>query len=101
MSCRTIYSCVIFSEIELFRRERVKVPAKGSASTAFLVTVVRTGEAPVIVEANGSGVSDSLFRTIDVKVTVTVMEDVIPKNKQSKSYNSVTKSSRYQIILKT
>ncbi|KAJ0181857.1 hypothetical protein K1T71_002579 [Dendrolimus kikuchii] len=54
-------------KIELFRRVRVTVPARGSASTAFLVTAVRTGAAPVIVEAAGNGLSDSLFRTIDVK----------------------------------
>ncbi|XP_049864919.1 CD109 antigen-like isoform X2 [Pectinophora gossypiella] len=54
-------------KIELFRRTRVTVPARGSASTAFLVTMVRSGEAPVIVEATGNGVSDSLFRTVDVK----------------------------------
>ncbi|KAG6455793.1 hypothetical protein O3G_MSEX009390, partial [Manduca sexta] len=54
-------------KIELFRRVRVTVPARGSTSTAFLVTAVRTGEAPVIVEASGNGLSDSLFRTIDVK----------------------------------
>lgn len=55
-------------EIELFRRVRVTVPARSYISTAFLVTVVRNGEAPVIVEATGNGVSASLFRTIDVKV---------------------------------
>lgn len=54
-------------KIELFRRVRVTVPARGSVSTAFLVTVVRSGDAPVIVEASGNGVSDSLFRTIQVK----------------------------------
>ncbi|KAJ2953639.1 hypothetical protein O0L34_g1251 [Tuta absoluta] len=54
-------------KIETFRRVRVTVPARGSVSTAFLVTVVRTGETPVIVEATGNGVSASLFRTIDVK----------------------------------
>ncbi|CAG9098707.1 unnamed protein product [Plutella xylostella] len=54
-------------KIELFRRLRVTVPANGLASTAFLVTVVRGGEAPVIVEASGTGVSASLFRTIDVQ----------------------------------
>ncbi|XP_038206788.1 C3 and PZP-like alpha-2-macroglobulin domain-containing protein 8 isoform X2 [Zerene cesonia] len=54
-------------KIELFRRLRVTVPARGSTSTAFLVSVVRVGEAPVIVEATGNGVSASLFRTIDVK----------------------------------
>ncbi|XP_075992321.1 thioester-containing protein 1 allele R1-like [Anticarsia gemmatalis] len=54
-------------KIELFKRVRVTIPARGSASTAFLLSVVRTGEAPVIVEANGNGVSASLFRTIDVK----------------------------------
>lgn len=59
---------VPYAEIELFRRVRVTVPARGSVSTAFLVTVVRSGDAPVIVEASGNGVSDSLFRTIQVKV---------------------------------
>lgn len=54
-------------KIELFRRVRVTVPARGSVSTAFLVTAVKTGAAPIIVEAAGNGVSDSLFRTIDVK----------------------------------
>ncbi|CAB3250011.1 unnamed protein product [Arctia plantaginis] len=54
-------------KIELFRRIRVTVPARGSISTAFLVTVVRSGEAPVIIEASGNGVSASLFRTIAVK----------------------------------
>ncbi|XP_041986950.1 CD109 antigen-like [Aricia agestis] len=54
-------------KIELFRRSRVKVPARGSASTAFLVTAARAGEAPVIVEAAGNGVSASLFRTLYVK----------------------------------
>ncbi|CAH0725826.1 unnamed protein product, partial [Brenthis ino] len=54
-------------KIELFRRLRVTVPARGAASTAFLVTAARAGDAPVIVEANGNGVSASLFRTIDVK----------------------------------
>uniref|UniRef100_A0A2A4K0R1 TEP1-F n=1 Tax=Heliothis virescens TaxID=7102 RepID=A0A2A4K0R1_HELVI len=54
-------------KIELFRRERVTVPARGSVSTAFLVTAVRSGDAPIIVEASGNGVSDSLFRTIQVK----------------------------------
>ncbi|XP_026487589.2 thioester-containing protein 1 allele S3-like [Vanessa tameamea] len=54
-------------KIELFRRVRVAVPARALASTAFLVTASRAGEAPVIVEANGNGVSASLFRTIDVK----------------------------------
>lgn len=44
------------------------MPARSHISTAFLVTVVRNGEAPVIVEATGNGVSASLFRTIDVKV---------------------------------
>lgn len=68
------FSC---SEIELFRRERVTIPAKGSASTAFLVTVVRTGEASVIVEASGNGVSDSLFRTINVKVNITTSTHLI------------------------
>lgn len=69
----------LFPEIELFRRERVKVPAKGSASTAFLVTVVRTGKAPVIVEASGSGVSDSLFRNIDVEVPWTFPSKTTPQ----------------------
>lgn len=54
-------------KVELFRRLRLSVPAKGSASTAFLITAVRTGEAPIIIEASGNGVSASLFRTIDVK----------------------------------
>ncbi|XP_013188878.2 C3 and PZP-like alpha-2-macroglobulin domain-containing protein 8 [Amyelois transitella] len=54
-------------KIELFRRLRVMVPARGSASTAFLVTVVRTGQASVLIEASGNGVSDSLSRIIDVK----------------------------------
>ncbi|CAH2243434.1 jg9350 [Pararge aegeria aegeria] len=54
-------------KIELFRRLRVIVPARSSKSTAFLVTSVRSGEAPIIIEANGNGVSASLFRTIDVK----------------------------------
>ncbi|XP_023935608.2 thioester-containing protein 1 allele S3 isoform X2 [Bicyclus anynana] len=54
-------------KIELFRRLRVNVPARGSSSTAFLVTSVRSGEASIIIEANGNGVSASLFRTIDVK----------------------------------
>ncbi|XP_004927018.1 C3 and PZP-like alpha-2-macroglobulin domain-containing protein 8 [Bombyx mori] len=54
-------------KIELFRRERVTVPARGSVSTAFLVRAVRIGDAPIIVEATGNGVSDSLFRTIHVK----------------------------------
>ncbi|VVD02140.1 unnamed protein product [Leptidea sinapis] len=54
-------------KIELFRRVRVAVPARGSASTAFLVSMARVGEAPVIVEATGTGVSSSLFRTIDVQ----------------------------------
>ncbi|XP_026329682.1 CD109 antigen-like isoform X2 [Hyposmocoma kahamanoa] len=54
-------------KIELFRRVRVTVPARSYVSTAFLVTVVRNGEAPVIVEATGNGVSASLFRIIDVK----------------------------------
>lgn len=58
------------AEIELFRRLRVTVPARGSKSTAFLVTSVRAGEAPIIIEANGNGVSASLFRTIDVKVSL-------------------------------
>lgn len=56
------------AEIELFRRTRVLVPARSLASTAFLVTAVRAGEAPVIAEANGNGVSASMFRTIEVKV---------------------------------
>ncbi|KAJ8726365.1 hypothetical protein PYW07_001063 [Mythimna separata] len=54
-------------KIELFRRVRVTVPARGAVSTAFLVSAVRGGDAPVIVEASGNGVSDSLFRTIQVK----------------------------------
>lgn len=54
-------------KIELYQRVRVTVPARGSISTAFLVTVVRTGEVPIIVEASGNGVSASLFLTIDVK----------------------------------
>ncbi|CAH2104661.1 unnamed protein product [Euphydryas editha] len=54
-------------KIELFRRARVRLAARSRASTAFLVTAVRAGDAPVIVEANGSGVSASMFRTIDVK----------------------------------
>lgn len=57
------------TEIELFRRVRVTIPARGSVSTAFLVTAVRTGEAPVIVEASGNGVSDSLFKSIEVIVS--------------------------------
>lgn len=66
-----MYNYFIFfyqTEIELFRRIRVTVPARSFVSTAFLVTVVRNGEAPIIVEASGNGVSASLFRTIDVKV---------------------------------
>ncbi|KAI8427884.1 hypothetical protein MSG28_002244 [Choristoneura fumiferana] len=54
-------------KIEVFRRLRVTVPARGLASTAFLVSAVRLGEAPIIVEATGDGVSASLYRTIDVK----------------------------------
>ncbi|CAG9566895.1 unnamed protein product [Danaus chrysippus] len=54
-------------KIELFRRVRVTVPARGSVSTAFLVSARRVGDSPVIVEANGNGVSASLFRTIDVQ----------------------------------
>ncbi|XP_045774990.1 C3 and PZP-like alpha-2-macroglobulin domain-containing protein 8 [Maniola jurtina] len=54
-------------KIELYRRLRVTVPARGSISTAFLVTSVRSGEAPIIIEANGNGVSASLFRIINVK----------------------------------
>ncbi|XP_063529848.1 thioester-containing protein 1 allele R1-like [Cydia strobilella] len=54
-------------KIEVYRRLRVSVPAGGSASTAFLVSATRLGEAPIIVEATGDGVSASLFRTIDVK----------------------------------
>ncbi|KAM3964840.1 thioester-containing protein 1 allele R1 [Aphomia sociella] len=54
-------------KIELFSRTSVKVPAQGQASTAFLVTVVRAGSVPVMVEATGNGQSDSVSRTIDVK----------------------------------
>ncbi|CAH0603133.1 unnamed protein product [Chrysodeixis includens] len=54
-------------KIELFRRVRVTVPARGSVSTAFLLTVIRSGNAPIIIEANGNGVSESLFRSIQVK----------------------------------
>ncbi|XP_072936646.1 thioester-containing protein 1 allele S3-like isoform X2 [Epargyreus clarus] len=54
-------------KIELFKRVKLVVPARGAASTAFLVSAARAGEAPVIVEANGGGVSASLFRNIDVK----------------------------------
>ncbi|XP_053625843.1 thioester-containing protein 1 allele S3-like [Plodia interpunctella] len=54
-------------KIELFKRLRVTIPARSSASTAFLVTAVRAGSASVLIEASGTGVSDSLSRTIDVK----------------------------------
>ncbi|XP_013181291.1 PREDICTED: C3 and PZP-like alpha-2-macroglobulin domain-containing protein 8 [Papilio xuthus] len=54
-------------KIELFRRVRVSVGGGAAASTAFLVSAVRAGSAPVIVEASGGGLSASLFRTIDVQ----------------------------------
>ncbi|GBP44985.1 CD109 antigen [Eumeta japonica] len=54
-------------KIELYRRLRVRVPAHGSNSTAFLITAARRGEASIIVEAYGNGVSATLYRTIDVK----------------------------------
>ncbi|XP_052755570.1 thioester-containing protein 1 allele R1-like isoform X2 [Galleria mellonella] len=54
-------------KIELFSRASVKVPAQGTASTAFLVTIIRDGSAPVMVEATGGGHSHSISRTIDVK----------------------------------
>ncbi|KPJ15105.1 CD109 antigen [Papilio machaon] len=54
-------------KIELFRRVRVSVGGGAAASTAFLVSAVRAGTAPVIVEASGGGLSASLFRTIDVQ----------------------------------
>lgn len=57
------------TEIELFRRARVRVGGGAAASTAFLVSAARAGSAPVIVEASGGGLSASLFRTIDVQVT--------------------------------
>lgn len=57
------------AEIETYKRLPVKVPARGIASTAFLVNAVRVGEAPIIVEARGNGVSASLFRNIQIKVS--------------------------------
>ncbi|KAL0849223.1 hypothetical protein ABMA28_013556 [Loxostege sticticalis] len=53
-------------KIEPFSRLQVTVPAEGSASTAFLVTVVQAGPVEVLVDAKAPGVSASFSKTIDV-----------------------------------
>lgn len=45
------------------------MPAEGSASTAFLVTVVQAGPVEVLVDAKAPGVSASFSKTIDVTVS--------------------------------
>jgi hypothetical protein len=45
------------------------VPAKGSASTAFLVTLVQAGSAEVLIDAKGAGISAAYSTTIDVTVS--------------------------------
>ncbi|CAH0748966.1 unnamed protein product [Diatraea saccharalis] len=53
-------------KIETFNRLRVSVPAEGSASTAFLITMVQTGRAEVLIDAKGSRVSAAFSSTIEV-----------------------------------
>ncbi|CAH0404826.1 unnamed protein product [Chilo suppressalis] len=53
-------------KIETFNRLRVSVPAEGSASTAFLITMVQTGRAELLIDAKGGGVSATFSSTIDV-----------------------------------
>ncbi|XP_028159271.1 CD109 antigen-like [Ostrinia furnacalis] len=53
-------------KIEPFGRLHVTVPAEGSASSAFLVTVVQTGSVEVLIDAKAPGVSASFSKTIEV-----------------------------------
>lgn len=59
----------IFLEIDTFGRLQMTVPARGSASSAFLVTVVEAGPIEILIDAKATGVSASFTKTIEVTVS--------------------------------
>lgn len=58
-----------FPEIDTFGRLQMTVPARGSASSAFLVTMVQAGPVEVLIDAKATGVSASFSKTIEVTVS--------------------------------